>query len=53
MNISHENKVIWWALEESGEDEMSKILKNYGFYTENDLLVILNVVPVSVKPVPA
>ena len=36
MNISHENKVIWWALEESGEDEMSKILKNYGFHTEND-----------------
>ena len=36
MNISHENKVIWWALEESGEDEMSKILENYGFHVEND-----------------
>ena len=36
MNISHENKVIWWALEESGEEEMSKILDNYGFIIEND-----------------
>lgn len=36
MNISHENKVIWWALEGSGEDEMSKILKNYGFNVEDD-----------------
>ena len=36
MNISHENKVIWWALEESGEEEMSKILNNYGFIVEND-----------------
>ncbi len=36
MNISHEHKTIWWALEESGEDEMSKILENYGFHVEND-----------------
>jgi hypothetical protein len=36
MNISHENKVIWWALEESGENEMSKILGNYGFHVENN-----------------
>ena len=36
MNISHENKVIWWALEESGEEEMSKILDNYEFIVEND-----------------
>ena len=36
MNVSHENKVIWWALEESGEVEMSKILENYGFTVEND-----------------
>ena len=36
MNISHENKVIWWALEESGEVKMSKILEKYGFIVEND-----------------
>ena len=36
MNVSHENKVIWWALEESGEVEMSKILETYGFIVEND-----------------
>ena len=36
MNISHENKVIWWALEESGEDEMFKIIGEKGFIVEND-----------------
>ena len=36
MNISHENKVIWWALEETGEVEMSKILENYGFIVQDD-----------------
>jgi len=36
MNVSHENKVIWWALEESGEVKMSKILEKYGFIVEND-----------------
>ena len=34
MNISHEHKVIWWALESSGEDKMYEILKNYGFSVE-------------------
>ena len=36
MNISHENKVIWWALEESGEDEMFKILREKKFIVENN-----------------
>jgi hypothetical protein len=36
MNISHENKVIWWALEEAGEVKMSKILENYGFIVQDD-----------------
>ena len=36
MNISHKNKVIWWAPEESGEKTMSEILKNYDFLVIND-----------------
>jgi hypothetical protein len=31
MNVSHENKVVWWAPERTGTNMISKIFENFGF----------------------